>query len=127
MKKNCFIYTVILGTILIASIIYLVENYFSEIFLEEGKKFAITEIENNWGNELAYVKNSDEKDSLKTLIKEFVMQFNEPENFLLSSQTDENFVENIAQSFEDSLITKEEIKILSALLMKVKNEKLKSN
>jgi hypothetical protein len=38
MKKNCFIYTVIFGTILIGSSIYIFNNYFSELFLEEGKK-----------------------------------------------------------------------------------------
>jgi vacuolar-type H+-ATPase subunit E/Vma4 len=127
MKKNCFIYTVIFGTILIGSSIYIFNNYFSELFLEEGKKIVVSEIENNWKKELAYVKNSSEKDSLRILIKEFVMQFDEPSNFLLSSQVDEIFVESIAQSFDDSLITKKELKWISDLFLKVKNEKHKSN
>jgi hypothetical protein len=127
MKKNCFIYTVIFGTILIGSSIYIFNNYFSELFLEEGKKIVVSEIENNWKKELAYVKNSGEKDSLRILIKEFVMQFDEPSNFLLSSQVDEIFVESIAQSFDDSLITKKELKWISDLFLKVKNEKHKSN
>jgi hypothetical protein len=76
---------------------------------------------------LISVKNSNEKDSLKVLIKEFVSQFNEPENFLLTSSFDQNFVESIAESLEDSLITEIEIKKISDLLLKVKNEKLESN
>jgi hypothetical protein len=55
------------------------------------------------------------------------MQFDEPSNFLLSSQVDEIFVESIAQSFDDSLITKKELKWISDLFLKVKNEKHKSN
>jgi hypothetical protein len=127
MKKNCFLYTVFLGTIIIGSAIYFFQNHFSEIFFEEGKKIVVNQIEKNWDKDLNYVKNSIEKDSVRTLVKEFVVQFKNAEEFLSTSSTAEDFAEAISSSFDDSLITANELKVLSDLFLKVKNEKLKSD
>jgi len=127
MKKNCFIYVVFSGTILIASAIYLIENNFSELFLSEGKNFIITELETDWDEELAYVTNSVQKDSLKTLVKEFIFQYKQFGDITETSQAKDIFTKSIISSFEDSIITSQEIADITELLLKVKNEKHKSN
>lgn len=127
MKRNCFIYTVIIGTILIASAIYLIENNFSEMFLDEGKKIIISEIEADWNEDLAFVANSEQKDSLKSIIKEFIFQVKGFGDLTESSQAKDDFTESIVKSFKDSLITKEEIADITELLLKVKNEKHEGN
>lgn len=127
MKKNCFLYTVFFGTIIIGAAIYFFQNHFSDLFLEEGKKIILSEIDKNWDKDYTYVRNSAEKDSVRSLVKEFVMQFKDVDDFLSTTTVDEEFVEAISSSFDDSLVTKNELKMLSDLFLKVKNEKLKSN
>jgi len=127
MKKNCFLYIVFFGTIIIGSAIYFFQNHFSELFFDEGKKIVVNQIEKNWDKELNYVKSSFEKDSVRTLVKEFVMQFKNAEVFLSTSSAAEDFAEAVSSSFDDSLITASELKVLSDLFLKVKNEKLKSD
>jgi hypothetical protein len=127
MKKNCFLYTVFLGTIVLGSAIYFFQNHFSELFFEEGKKIVVSQIEKNWDRDLNYVKNSIEKDSLRTLVKEFIMKFKDADELILTSSNAEDFVETVSSSFDDSLITPNELKMLSDLFLKVKNEKFKSD
>ncbi len=127
MKKNCFLYIVFFSTIIIGSAIYFFQNHFSELFFEEGKEFVLSEIEKNWDTELSYVKSTIEKDSVRTLVREFVMQFKEADDFLLTSGSGKDFAASVSSAFDDSLITASELKALSDLFLKVKNEKLKSN
>ena len=127
MKKNCFIYSVILGTVMLAALIYLIENQFSDLFLDEGKKFIIKEIESDWNKNLAYVKNSEEKDSLRILLKEFILQFNKPGDFIIPSEANNDFISSAMEAFEDSLVTTDEIKVITELFLKVKNEELQSD
>ncbi|MBT8378584.1 MAG: hypothetical protein KJN64_05095 [Ignavibacteria bacterium] len=127
MKKNCFLYVVFFGTIIIGSAIYLFENHFSDLFFEEGKKIIVGEIEKEWKKDFSYVQNSSEKDSLRILVKEFVLLFEDLDDIMLESDKINNLAEDVSSSFEDSIITQDEIKLLSDLFLKVKNEKLKSN
>lgn len=127
MKKNCFLYIVFFGTIIIGSAIYFFQNHFYELFFEEGKKIVVSQIEKNWDKDLNYVKNSIEKDSVRALVKEFVINFKDIDELLLTSGTAEDFAEAVSSSFDDSLITANELKVLSDLFLKVKNEKFKND
>ena len=55
MKKGCFLQTVIIGTVLIASAVYIIENKFDEWFLKPGKELLLNEIVKNWDNDLKYI------------------------------------------------------------------------
>jgi hypothetical protein len=118
---------VFFGTIFIASAIYLFENHFSELFLNEGKNYIITELETDWDEELSYVADSVQKDSLKTLIKEFILHYKEFGDIIETSQSEDTFTKSIINAFKDSIITSQEIADVTELLLKVKNEKHKSN
>ena len=127
MKKNCFLYIVFFGTVILGSAIYFFQNHFSDLFFDEGKKVALNEIENNWNRDLNYVKNSFEKDSVRILVKNFLTQFENVEDFVSNSAAAEKFAEAVSLSFDDSLVSSSELKVLSDLLLKVKNEKFKSD
>ena len=48
MKKSCFPKFIIIFTVVLAAIIYLVQNKFDELFLEKGKEFVLSAIEDGW-------------------------------------------------------------------------------
>ena len=75
MKKGCFLKTVIIITIIIASILYIFQHKFDEIFVGTGKKFVLSVFEDKWTTELKYIQENPEKDSLKSLIKIFFRIF----------------------------------------------------
>jgi hypothetical protein len=118
---------VFFGTVIIGSAIYFLQNHFYDFFFEEGKEIFISEIEKEWDEDLNYVKSTTEKDSLRILVKEFILLFRDFDDIISATGTDEKFAEAVSISFEDSLITEDEIKMLSDLFLKVKNEKLKSH
>ena len=69
MKKSCFIQAVVIVTILIAAIIYVIQYKLEDWFIKPGKKFLISEAVKNLDNEVSYIQESVQKDSLKSLMK----------------------------------------------------------
>ena len=74
MKKGCFLKFIIIFTILVAVILYIVQNKFEEYVLNPGKEFVLSSMNENWDELLDYVKPGREKDSLQTLIRKYVKQ-----------------------------------------------------
>ena len=121
MKKGCFLKFIIIFTIAIAAIIYLVQNKFDELFLEQGKEFVISVIEENWNTELGYVTDSPEKDSLKTLMSFYISSIQSTGN--LSNERTEAVIDYLEQTFKDSLIEIEELSHINRLIKHaLKNE-----
>ncbi len=121
MKKGCFLKFIIIFTIVLAAIIYLVQNKFDELFLEQGKEFILSTIEENWDTELGYVKDSWEKDSLKTLLSYYVSGIQSTE--YLSGERTEALFDYLEQTFKDSLIDFEELSHINKLIKyTLKNE-----
>ena len=121
MKKSCFLKFIIIFTIVLAAIIYLVQNKFDELFLEQGKEFVISVIEENWNTELGYVIDSPEKDSLKTLMSFYISRIQSTGN--LSDERTEAVIDYLEQTFKDSLIEIEELSHINKLIKHaLKNE-----
>ena len=121
MKKSCFLKFIIIFTIVLAAIIYLVQNKFDELFLEQGKEFVISVIEENWNHELGYVTDSPEKDSLKTLMSFYISSIQSTGN--LSDERTEAVIDYLEQTFKDSLIEIEELSHINKLIKyALKNE-----
>jgi hypothetical protein len=116
---------VIIGTVLIAAAIYLIENKFDEWFLKPGKELLLTEIVKNWDNDLKYIYESEQKDSLKNLLTYYVDNIKSLDE--LTALDENSFVNEFDSIIEDSLISKEEISKLTRLVKKEINEKSKSN
>jgi len=125
MKKGCFLQAVIIGTVLIAAVVYIIENKFDEWFLKPGKELLLTEIVKNWDDDLKYIYESEQKDSLKNLLTYYVDNINSLDE--LTAMDEKSFVIEFDSVIEDSLISKEEISKLTRLVEKEINEKSKSN
>jgi hypothetical protein len=121
LKKGCFLKFIIIFTIVLASILYLVQNKFDELFLEPGKELVLSVIEKNWNSELAYVIDSPEKDSLKTLLRFYISGIQSTE--YLSDERTEAVINYLEQTFKDSLIDYEELSHINKLIKyALKNE-----
>jgi len=121
LKKSCFLKFIIIFTIVLASILYLVQNKFDELFLEPGKKLVLSVIEENWNSELGYVNDSPEKDSLKTLLQFYISGIESTE--FLSDERAEAVINYLEQTFKDSLIDYEELSHINNLIKyALKNE-----
>ena len=121
MKKGCFLKFIIIFTIVLASILYLVQNKFDELFLEPGKELILSVIEENWNTELGYVKDSLEKDSLKTLLHFYISGIQSTE--YLSDERTEAVINYLEETFKDSLIDIEELSHINKLIKyALKNE-----
>ncbi len=121
MKKSCFLKFIIIFTIALGIILYLVQNKFDELFLEPGKEFVLSAIEENWNTELGYVKDSLEKDSLKTLLRFYVSGIQSTD--YLSNERTEAVINYLEQTFKDSLIDIEELSHINKLIKyALKNE-----
>ncbi len=121
MKKGCFLKFIIIFTITLAAILYLVQNKFDELFLEPGKEIILTAIEDSWNTELEYVKDSIEKDSLKSLLHFYVSGI-QSFDYLHDKRT-ETVINYLEQTFQDSLIDTEELSHINKLIKyALKNE-----
>ena len=121
MKKGCFLKFIIIFTIVLAAIIYLVQNKFDDLFLKKGKEFVLSVIEENWNTELGYVTDSPEKDSLKNLLHFYISGIESTE--YLTDQRTEAVINYLEQTFKDSLIEIEELSHINKLIKyALKNE-----
>ena len=125
MKKGCFLQTVIIGTVLIASAVYIIENKFDKWFLKPGKELLLNEIVKNWDNDLKYIYESEQKDSLKKLLTYYVDNIKSIDE--LTTIDEKSFINAFDSVIEDSIISTEEISKLTSLVEKEINEKSKSN
>jgi len=121
LKKSCFLKFIIIFTIVLASILYLVQNKFDELFLDPGKELVLSVIEENWISELSYINDSPEKDSLKTLLQFYISGIESTE--FLSDERAEAVINYLEQTFKDSLIDYEELSHINNLIKyALKNE-----
>jgi hypothetical protein len=110
MKKSCFIRAIIIITILTAVILYLVTHKFNEVILAPGKSLIISQI----NRDLDYVKESPEKDSLKLLIKDYILGIKKVDN--LSDRCIGEFIDTLKTALSDSVIDEREYKSLCKIL-----------
>jgi hypothetical protein len=125
MKKGCFIKLIVVLTILTAAVLYFVQNYFDRLILLPGKKILKSTLIENWDTNLKHVYDTPEKDSLKVLVNNFLMQID------LTDSLDETMIENFAVEFsraiKDSLITNKEYNKLKNIITVEEDERSKKN
>jgi hypothetical protein len=121
MKKGCFLKFIIIFTIIVASILYLVQNKFDELFLEPGKEILLSVLEKNWDDELEFIIDSEEKDSLKSLLSYFISGIESSDK--LTTRSAEEIISYLELTFSDSLIDTEELSYITKLIKDaMKNE-----
>lgn len=125
MKKSCFIQAVVIVTILIAAIIYVIQYKLEDWFIKTSKKFLISEAVKNLDNEVSYIQESVQKDSLKSLMKYYFENIKTMEEVV--NLDEEIFINEFEAVIEDSILTDEEISKLTMLLKREEYEKSKSD
>jgi len=125
MKKGCFLKTVIIMTIIIASVLYIFQNKFDEIFIGPGKQFVLSVFEEKWATDFNYVQDNPEKDSLKSLIKFYIADIKSADEF--SDEETEKIFQILKNSFKDSLIDKTELSEITNLIKRLNHERSKKN
>jgi hypothetical protein len=125
MKKGCFIKSIVVITILVAAAIYIIQYKLDDWLVKPGKKLILSEVSKNWGKETSYIKESIEKDSLKSLMKYYLENIKMMEDVV--NLEPDIFLSEFELVIEDSLITDNEISNLTLLMKKEQYEKPKSN
>ena len=125
MKKGCFIKLVFIVTILVAAVLYIIQNKFEDIFLNPGKKIITSLIEDNWETELGYITDNVEKDSLKILLSFYIEGMETIKE--ISEDKHEKLFELLQITFTDSLVTEEELLELTKIVKSLRNETTKNN
>ncbi|MCW8805206.1 MAG: hypothetical protein OQK56_02000 [Ignavibacteriaceae bacterium] len=125
MKKGCFIQSVVIVTILIAVVVYIIKYKLDDWLVKPSKELILTELSKNWDKETAYIKESVEKDSLKSLMNYYLENIKTIKEVV--NLDEDIFLNELEISIEDSLITDGEISKLTLLMKKELYEKSKSN
>jgi len=126
MKKGCFLKIIIILTILIAAVLYVVENHFDDFIRNPGEKIIKDLVFKDVNREMEYVKNSPEKDSLKVMINSFIYNKIHKEHKLNTGEI-ENIVDSVQEVLKDSTISAAELENLKSIFKKELNERSKKD
>jgi len=120
LKKGCFVKSIIVLTILVAAILYIVQNHLDAI-LKPGKKILKNLVLSDIENKLTYFKSNAEKDTLKIMLDDYLTK--KIENASTISDKDFDwliaYLDTVAQ---DSIIDDRELNRIKEL---IKEEDLK--
>ena len=125
MKKGCFIQSVIIATILVGAAVYIIKYKLNDWIVKPGKKLIISEVEKNWESEIAFIKKSVEKDSLKSLMNYYLHNIKTMEDVV--NLDEDIFHIEFESIIKDSLVTQNELSKLTQILKKEENENSESN
>ncbi len=125
MKRSCFVKGVVIGTILLAVIVYIIQYKLEDWVFQPGKKYIVNELVESLDAELLPINESHQKDSLRSLMIYYFDNIKSMEEVVNLDQ--EKFLKEYESFISDSLISDEEISKLTLLLNKEQNEKSKIN
>ncbi|HSL88625.1 MAG TPA: hypothetical protein VK870_04950 [Ignavibacteriaceae bacterium] len=112
MKKGCFLKTIAILTIFVATIAYIIQNKLDDWIIEPGKKILLPRIEKGFTQELDFVTESVEKDSLFSIINNYLENIDFKKHDSASSE----FWIEIKKIISDSVVNKIEIEKLQQLI-----------
>ena len=123
MKKGCFIKSIIFLTIFVAMVTYIVQQKFDSWVLNPGKGIIKEVFDESWDKDMAHVKTSTEKDSLRILIKDYIDRVSSED---MKDDKIEQIKDMILNASSDSIIDRSEFINLRNILRE-KNERPKEN
>ncbi|MDO8550261.1 MAG: hypothetical protein Q7S39_08950 [Ignavibacteria bacterium] len=118
MKKGCFLKSIIILTILVAAGLYIVQNHLEEFFSDLVVSGA--------DEELSFINESPEKDSLRTLLKDYLqVKFTNTKE--LSDNDIDWLIDSVKFVVRDSIITREDLNKIKNLIEQKGYERSKKN
>lgn len=126
MKKGCFLKVIIAVTVLVAAITYIFQNKFNDFIFKPGRKIIAPILVNNFNDNLKYIKNNRQKDSLKILVKNYLEEADNIKE--ISGDSLKTFFNFINSAITDSQVTPAELKNIKNFIdQRRKNERPKKN
>lgn len=126
MKPGCFIKSIVVLTVIVAVIVWIVQNRLNEFILNPGRKAIATVILKGVDKKIDMLKENLEKDSLRVLFHDLmdkkIYTFN-----TFSNKMFEPIKDSLEVFSEDSIIDKKELERLTELFRKIKDEGSKKN
>ncbi len=125
-KKGCFLKIIISLTIIVAAILYIVQNHLDDVVINPAKKVISNFIVSGVGNQLNYIKETPEKDSLRVLLKDYLKDKMSKTKSVNTEDLDW-LIDSIKVVVTDSLITKDDLNKIKELINLKDYEKSKKN
>ena len=125
-KKGCFLKIIIALTIIIAVILYIVQNHLDDVVINPAKKVISSFMVSGAFKHLTYIKETPEKDSLKILLKDYVKDKISKSKSINTDDLDW-LLDSIKVVATDSLITKDDLNKIKELINLKNYEKSKKN
>jgi hypothetical protein len=114
-KKGCFIKTVIALTIFVAAILYIIQNHLDDLIINPTKEFFSDLVVSGVDEELGFIVESPEKDSLRSLLKVYLQ-----DKFIntkkMSDEDIDWLVDSVKVVVRDSIISKEDLTMIKKLI-----------
>ena len=126
MRKGCFLKIIITLTILIAVVLFIVENHFDDFIRKPGEKIIKDLVFKDVNREMEFVKNTPEKDSLKSLIDNFIYNKLHKEH-RINTEEIADLIDSVKMVLKDSVINSAEIGKLKLIFKKEINEGSREN
>lgn len=96
--------------------VYLVQNKFEEIFLNPGKELLLNALERGWEDNIDNLKDSAAKDSLKSLLENYIIKMKSTED--ISSDQTKEIIKSLEKTFKDNHVDPEELNRVRELIEK---------
>ena len=125
-KKGCFLKIIIALTIVVAVILYIVQNHLDDVVINPAKRVISSFVTNEAFKHLTYIKNTSEKDSLKILLSDYLKDKITKTKSLNTEDLDW-LVDSIKVVVTDSLITKDDLNKIKELINLKDYEEPKKN
>ncbi len=125
-KKGCFLKIIIALTIIIAVILYIVQNHLDDVVINPAKKVISSFMVSGAFKHLTYIKETPEKDSLKILLRDYVKDKISKSKSINSDDLDW-LLDSIKVVATDSLFTKDDLNKIKELINLKNYEKSKKN
>jgi len=115
MKKGCFIKIIVVLTIFIAAVMYIIQNHFDDWVMNPVKEFFSEAFVSGVDDELNFIEESPEKDSLRVLLKDYLQKkfVNTKE---LSNKDIDWLIDSVKVVVRDSFITQKDLDKLKNLI-----------
>lgn len=126
MKKGCFIKVIIILTILVAAVLYIVQNHLDDWVINPAKEFFSEIFVSEVDDELNFISESAGKDSLRTLLKNYLQS-----KFMatkeISNKDIDWLIDSVKVVVKDSIISMDDLNKIKNLIEQKGYERSEKN
>ncbi len=115
MKKGCFVKGIIFLTILVGVILYILQNHLDDWIINPTKEFFSELFVSGVDEELSFIQDSPQKDSLRVLLKEYLQdKFSSTKE--ISNKDIDWLIDSVKVVVRDSIITEFDLNKIKDLI-----------